>query len=117
MASAEIALSVLGSTGVQLAVFFGLSAWGRRVSRRQGTRGWRRAAGLPLAALGLFVVGAGVSTFYRALGGVSRVDAAQLLAEGTSTAMNCAAAFTLASWSLYAASVVGAVRRPAARAG
>ncbi len=126
MAGAEISilLSVVGAAGVQLLVSLGLYAWGRRVARRQGTRPWRRAAWLPNVALGLSVAGASVSAFYvvRAFGAISRVDAAHkahLLAEGISTAMNCAAAFALPSWALYVASVVvftiGTVRRPSAQ--
>ena len=80
MAGAEIAtlLSVVGAAGVQLLVSLGLYAWGRRVARRQGTRGWRRAAWLPIVALGLSVAGASVSSVYfvRAFGAISSVDAA-----------------------------------------
>lgn len=49
-----ITLVLLGGTLlVHLLFVLGLFFWGRWVARRLGTRGWRRAAWLPLAALGL----------------------------------------------------------------
>ena len=52
--------------GVQAVVALGLLVWGRWVARRQGTRRWRGAAWLPMAALLLNVGGAAVAAWLAA---------------------------------------------------
>jgi MFS family permease len=52
--------------GVQAVVAIGLLLWGRWAARRQGTRRWRNAAWLPMAALLLNVVGAAVAAWLAA---------------------------------------------------
>lgn len=113
--------AVAGAVVTQLVVASALFAWGRWVARRHGSPGWRRAAWMPLIALGLSFTGVLITSvlLVRAFGAIATVDPAQkasVLAQQISEAMNATAVFLVPSWLLYGASVVtfatGSILRP-----
>lgn len=113
--------AVAGAVVTQLVVASALFAWGRWVARRHGSPGWRRAAWMPLIALGLSLTGVLITSalLVRAFGAIAAVDPAQkasVLAQQISEAMNATAVFLVPSLLLYGASVMtfaaGSILRP-----
>jgi hypothetical protein len=94
-----------------IAVPFGLFAWGRSVAKRRGGRGWRLASYLPLVAALASMVGVFLTVLglIQAFGAVAQIDPsskARVLSEGIATAMWSTAIGMGLSIALYIASVV-----------
>jgi hypothetical protein len=101
---------VLG-LAIQLLSTVGLWIWGRRVAAKHGGRAWRWAARMPLAALAVGLLGAGVTVValvraFRAIAAVPPEQKATLLSERIAGAMVATAVAGPVSLLLYVASVV-----------
>lgn len=122
---AEVAPSLpamCGAEMIPLLVSVGLFLWGRSVADKHGTRGWRLASWMPIAAIVIHHVGiAGtVVGLVMAFGAVASVPASErvlALSDGIATAMWSTAIGLGVSLVLYAASVItfaiGSLRPPA----
>lgn len=120
-----IVVPLLLGFGLQLAFTVGLWIWGRRVAAKHGGgRAWRWAARMPVAALAVGFLGAGVTVAalareFRAIADVPPAQKANLLSEGIARAMLATAVAAPVSLLLYLASVVvfivGSARGPESR--
>src|SRR5579871_760746 len=95
-------VAVVVVAAVQAALTLALVAWGRWVARRHGTKGWRYASKMPLAALALMVMQYATTgiLIVQAFGHVAAADPsekARFLADGISEAMNLGAFFGIPS--------------------
>ncbi len=103
--------AILVAIGVQAGASVGLWLWGRWVARRRGGQGWKLAAGVPWAALGLSVLSVCTTVVWlvRGFGAVEHIDPARkaaVLAQSISDAIHVGGVLALLAGALYLAALV-----------
>ncbi len=116
--------AMCGAEIVPLLITVGLFLWGRSVAAKHGTRAWRLASWMPIAAIVLHHLGivgtiVGLVMSFDAVASVPAAERASALSDGIATAMWSTAIGLGASITLYLASVitfgVGSLRAPPTR--
>lgn len=107
-----IVVPLLLGFALQAAFTVGLWIWGRRVAAKHGgSRAWRWAAWMPIAAMAVGFLGAVLTVValvgeFTAIGDVPPAQRASVLSEGIARSMGAIAVAGPASLLLYVASVV-----------
>lgn len=113
--------AMCGAEIIPLLITLGLFLWGRSVAHKHGTRGWRLASWMPIAAivihhLGLAGTVVGLVVSFSAVANVTAAERASALSDGIATAMWSTAIGLGLSLTLYLASVItfgiGSFRAP-----